>query len=92
MENLKELLKQGQTIIFDNDAFCNENQSDDFRIAQCHFVNEKINTWANGFKIEFNGKLIHSSKTFKSFENKLNELKRCWTLEFNQTETDLCNQ
>jgi len=91
MENLKELLKQGQTVIFDNDRFCTENESDNFRVAECGFRNETKNTWANGFKIQFNGALL-TFKTFKSFENRLNELKRCWSLELNETETEICNQ
>lgn len=73
MENFKQLLKSGETIIFDNEKFCEETQSDDFRSAECSLRNETKNTWANGFKIDFNGGL-HSFKTFKAFEKKLNQL------------------
>ena len=55
------------------------NQHDDVAILK--FRNESRNTWANGFSIEFNGKNIHHSKTFKSFENRLNKLINKWDLE-----------
>jgi hypothetical protein len=90
MENLKQLLKDGQTIIFDNEQFCERTQSDDFRIAECSFRNETTNTWANGFKIQFNGALF-SFKTFNAFEKKLDQLKDDFNLEFNELETELQN-
>lgn len=91
MENLQQLLKQGQTIIFDSEQFCNRTSSDDFRIAECSFRNESTNTWANGFKIQFNGALF-SFKTFNAFEKKLNQLKADFNLEFNIFETELINE
>jgi hypothetical protein len=91
MENLKELLKKNQTIIFDNDRFCTENKCDDFRIAQCSFRNDSRNDFANGFKINFNGALF-SFKRFDNFERKLNKLKQDWNLELNELETELINE
>jgi hypothetical protein len=88
MENLKQLLKQGQTIIFDNTEFCETNQSDDFRSAECGFRNENTNTWANGFEIRFNGAFF-SFKTFNAFDKKLNQLKEDFNLKFNIFETEL---
>lgn len=40
--------------------------------------------WQGGFKIWFNGTLVHSSKTFKSFEKKLNAL----TVKYELTEAN----
>jgi hypothetical protein len=90
MENLKQLLKDGQTIIFDSEQFCERNQTDDFRSAECSFRNETKNTWANGFKIRFNGAFF-TFKTFNAFERKLNQLKADFNLEFNIFETELQN-
>jgi hypothetical protein len=86
MEQLEQQLRNGEHINFDNEKFCEQNQLDDFRNALCTFRNENNNTWANGFSIRFNGKCIHLSKTFKSFENKLNKLKAKWNLD--QTNED----
>lgn len=36
------------------------------------------------FAIIFNCELIHTSKTFKSFEKKLNQLKEKWNLELSE--------
>ena len=91
MENLKQLLKEGQTIIFDNDQFCVKMNTDDFRSAECSFRNEKTTTWANGFEIRFNGAFF-TFKTFNAFEKKLNQLKDDFNLELNQFETELCNE
>ena len=77
---MKKQLQQGEKIIFDNELFCEENQRDDFRSAECSFRNENTHTWANGFEIRFNGKFF-MFKTFKGFENKLNQLKLDWNLE-----------
>jgi len=80
MENLEKTLKIGEVVIFDNDNFCLINESDDFRQAECSFRNEVRNSWANGFKIQFNDALF-SFKTFKAFEKKLNQIIKDWSLE-----------
>ena len=90
MKNLKQLLKNGQTIIFDNEQFCERNQNDDFRSAECSFRNQTTNTWANGFEIRFNGAFF-TFKTFNAFEKKLNQLKEDFNLELNEFETELEN-
>ena len=60
MENLKQLLKSGKVVVFDNETTFN----DDFRSAECSFRDEPVNAWANGFKIEFNGEVVVSSTRF----------------------------
>lgn len=80
MNNLEKTLRIGEVVILDNDNFCLINESDDFRQVECSFRNEVRNTWANGFKIEFNGGLF-SFKTFRAFEKKLNQLIKDCNLE-----------
>ncbi len=77
MENLKELLKSGKVVVFDNER----TFTDDFRSAECSFIDEAVNAWGNGFKIEFNGAIVVSSTRFDVFERKLNQLKEDWNLE-----------
>lgn len=77
---LKQHLKEGKEIIFNNEKWCEDTFSDDFRIAECTFRNENKNTWANGYKISFNG-AYYSYKTFDAFLKKLTQLKKDWNLE-----------
>ena len=91
MENLKQLLKDGQTIIFDSEQFNERAKTDDFRSAECSFRNEARNTWANGFQIRFNGAFF-TYKTFNAFEKKLNQLKFDFNLELNELETEAINE
>ena len=74
-------LKNGQTFEFDNEQWCERMQNDDLRSGWAHF--DKRMGW---FCIFFNAKCIHTSKTFKSFENRLNKLFFDWNLEFNTSE------
>ena len=83
MKNLQSRLKQGETLFFDNELFCQENESDDFRCAECVFS-------SNGFKMSFNGG-FYSYKTFNAFQNKLNQLTNDFNLTFNETETNEYN-
>jgi hypothetical protein len=77
MENLKQLLKSGKVVVFDNETtFING-----FRSAECSFRDEPVNAWANGFKIEFNGAVVVSSTRFDVFERKLEQLKKDWNLQ-----------
>ena len=73
---LKQHLQEGKEIIFDNE----KTFTDDFKSMECTFRNEAKNTWANGFKIEFNGALF-SFKTFDAFFKKFTQLKTGWNLE-----------
>jgi formylmethanofuran dehydrogenase subunit E-like metal-binding protein len=77
MENLKQLLKSGKVVVFDNET----TFTDDFRSAECSFRDEALNAWANGFKIEFNGAVVVSSTRFDVFERKLEQLKKDWNLQ-----------
>jgi len=45
------------------------------------FFDDSVHTWNNGFKIVLNCKVIHSSKTFKSMQNKLNKVISTFELE-----------
>ncbi len=73
---IKQNLKEGKEIIFDNER----TFIDDFRSAELTFRNEVKNTWANGFQITFNGKLF-SFKTFDAFFKKFEQLKNDFNLE-----------
>jgi len=44
-------------------------------------VEHKICDFGENFKIWFNGELLHSSKTLKSFEKRLNILIEKWNLK-----------
>ena len=90
MTNLKERLKNGETIIFDNELFCSDNNIDDFRQANCRYMEYEANSWANGFKISFNG-ADYSFKTFSAFNNKLSQLTNDFNLTFNEIETNEIN-
>ena len=79
MENLQQRLKQGERLMLSNELHQASIGDDDIRVAHLEFIDD-CPIWANGFKITFNGMLIHSSKTFKSFEKRLNTLIDKWTL------------
>lgn len=75
-EFLKRNLKNGNEIIFDNER----TFIDKFFSMECSFRDETKNTWANGFKIIFNGANF-SFKTFDAFFKKFNQLKADYNLE-----------
>jgi hypothetical protein len=79
MENLKKRLKYGYVITLSNESFQESVGQDDVRIAELR--QRQNHSWANGFIIEFNGEIIHHSKTFNSFEKRLNKLIEKWNLE-----------
>ena len=64
MKNLKQRLLQGEEIIFSNDS----------TFSQLEISHGKTLGGSMEFKIFMNCKFIHLSKTFKSFEKKLNSL------------------
>lgn len=75
-ELLKQSLKDGKEVIFDNErAF-----TDDFRSMECSIRDEARNSWANGFKIHFNGANF-TFKTFNAFFKKVEQLKDNFNLE-----------
>ena len=77
-------LKNGNIFKFNNEAFCIEYEQDDIRECNVWFddgSNYILNHyWAIGFNIEFNGKLVHSCKTYKSLKYRLDELVAKWSL------------
>lgn len=75
-ENLKELLRSGKEVSFDNER----TFKDDFRSAICSFRDEPVNAWANGFNIDFNGKRF-TFRRFDEFKRELERLKNEWGLE-----------
>lgn len=83
----KQDLLNEQRFSFSNEEFQESNGEDDIRIATCFFIDHGLrNSWATGFKIEFNGQLVHSSKTFDSMQNKLNKLIGKWHLKLTEIE------
>lgn len=77
MNFTKQDLTNGKTIVFQT------KDKEDLREADLSFSGN-----LNKFVIWFNGKLIHTSKTFKSLENRFNKLKSKWDLEFNRVEDE----
>lgn len=78
----KQELLNGEKFFFNNELHQIEIEDDDIRQAKVwHDGNDScLPSWGHGFKIFFNGKLIHSSKTFKSLEKRLNKLINDWHL------------
>ena len=66
-------LRQGNQLNFNNEDWCERTQSDDFRGGWIEFSDR-----LNKFGIFFNGACIHTSKTIKSAEKRLNELMIKW--------------
>ncbi len=75
-ENLKQLLKSGKEVVFDNETTFIDN----FRSANCTFRDEPVNSWSNGFVIDFNGKRL-TFRRFDEFERELERLKKDYNLE-----------
>ena len=74
-------LKKGTEFFFNNEEFQESIGEDgNTREARVEF-DDNFQDWAKGFKIWFNGMLVHHSKTFPSMDRKLNELKEKWNLE-----------
>ena len=80
-EITKQDLTNGEQFTFSNEAHQIRNGSDDIREATVMFREHDKQSWATGFKIEFNGKLVHSSKTFPPMIKKLQKLVNEWHLE-----------
>ena len=78
----EKALKAGRKLRFDNEDWCIENHKDEIRGGKIWFdgPNSNMPDWAQGFKIFFNGKLIHSSKTFKSLQRRFDRLVLKWNL------------
>ena len=73
-------LKSGESFFFNNELWCESNESDDVRQATV-LLNNSVPNWAHGFQLWFNGELLHSCKTFQSLKNRLDKLVLKWNLE-----------
>lgn len=69
MQKIEKQLRSGNSIEFESDDHMLEATFD------------SSNGWRGGFKIWFNGTYVHTSKTYKSFERKLNQLVRDYSLQ-----------
>ncbi len=78
--DLKNRLKRGEVVMLSNEKFQSSIGDDDIRLATLKFEDDRP-SWASGFSIVFNGELLHLSKTFKSFDNRLKKLIQKWNLE-----------
>jgi hypothetical protein len=76
----QELLK-GTKFIFSNEKYQVEIENDDIREAECYYINNPKYQFEIGYKIWFNGKLIHSSKSYPAFERRFLQLQKDWHLE-----------
>ena len=80
-------LKSGKTFVFDNEEFQVQNGGDDLRAAEVSFRRpEEGFEYPGAFHILFNGKLIHSSKTFKPLQKRLEKLISTWNLKLTEIE------
>jgi hypothetical protein len=85
---MKKELLNGRKYIYNNENYCIQHGDDDIRGAEVYYT--KHYSWECGFKIWFNGELIHTSKTFSSLERRLNTLLIKWHLELIEiTETNI---
>ena len=80
MEDFAKRLKKEGEITLSNTEFQQEIGGDDIREAVIE-LKKTGPTWSHGFSIDFNGKVIHSCKTAKSFNNRLKTLIDHWTLK-----------
>jgi hypothetical protein len=78
VELTEKELRNGTEFFFNNDVHQMNIGDDDIRQAKVWFDGSV--SWATGFKIFFNGELIHSSKTFKSMKKRLDKLVADWSL------------
>lgn len=70
-------LKERKFIDFNNDEWCGENESDDFRGGHVQWDGR-----FNLFSIFFNGTCIYTSKTFISTKKRLDNLMIKWNCKF----------
>lgn len=75
-ELIKNSLNTNNKVVFNNETTYEES----FYKMTLSKVIDSRNSWANGFYIEFNGK-IYSFKTFLAFYKKVVQLKKDYNLE-----------
>ena len=78
----KNDLLNGKRFMLDNEEYQAMIENDDIRSAEIYHEDPPGSSWATGFKIWFNGKLIHSSKTFPAFKKRLEKLIYDWNLKY----------
>lgn len=71
-------MTKAQLISGEHFEFINEDGS---VWMELHHRDDERNSWATGFYIWFNGKLISSPKTFKAFEMQVEKLKSKYNLK-----------
>ena len=76
----QQQLKNGIIFDFDNEKWCEENFSDELMGGHIQWCS------TFGFGIFFNGKCIHSSKTFNSMKKRLSTLMTKWNCEIKELE------
>jgi len=69
-------LKKGRVYKLDNEKHQLEIDGDDLRQAEVQFTENR----PRSYTIEFNGKLIHSTRFFNSMKKRLERLKKDWHL------------
>jgi hypothetical protein len=79
IKELKSRLLNRELVRLSNEQHCISIGSDDYRSAELTFDAPRPHMQKQ-FKIWFNGEIIHLSKTFKSFENRLLKLIGKWNL------------
>ena len=86
---MKKRLTFGETIIFTNERLLEKTGGDHLNGADCWYLDDMDTpNWSVGFKITFNGQLVHSTKTFPPFQRKLNELIERYTLAETKLEAE----
>jgi hypothetical protein len=86
-ELTEKALREGKTFVFDNEKHQISIEGDDLRAAEVKFREPTGQwNWASEFHLWFNGELIHTCKTFKSVNNRLNKLIEKWHLELTDIE------
>lgn len=81
MDLLKKRLLSGETVTFSNEEYQLGLKTDDPNLRGGKVFYKESPSWVQGYKIWFNGALIHHCKTWKSFERRLNILIEKWNLK-----------
>lgn len=80
-KSLKQRLKDGEKIFFNNEAHQISIGNDDIRQAEVWYhTEERMRSWMNGWKIWFNGAMICNVRTWEAFNKRLNKLIQDWNL------------
>ena len=80
-KEVKALLEQGKSLHFSNAEYQESIGDTDIRTAEAWSVFDNGRSYKNGYFIIFNTALVHHSKGFDAFYEKLNELIVKWNLK-----------